>query len=239
MYPRRYILEDNSLAHVYFRCHNKSYLLEPHEIKNQLLFLMAKYKRKYGVKIFEFIIMDNHAHFIMRAGTVENLGNFMRTVNSQLAREINKFFNRDSQAIRERFKSPLITSTHYLVEAIQYIFVNRYKVNRKRRPDKDRYCSAFWRIHKPYRVVDNPTNEAEKRGDLLANLLDDPKELGIGVGEGEREFAIKIIAKALRKVDELLDSVFENGHTISDPETVKYRGARLAALCSKKGRAPP
>ena len=38
----------------------------------------------------------------------------MRTVNSQLARFINKFFDRDSQAIRERFKSPEITSDDYL-----------------------------------------------------------------------------------------------------------------------------
>ena len=80
-------------------------------VKTFLLFLWAKYKNQYGVKIFDFIIMDNHAHLLIKAESVEGLGHFMRNVNSQLARFINKVYNRDSQAIRERYKSPVITTT--------------------------------------------------------------------------------------------------------------------------------
>ncbi len=80
-----------------------------------------KYKKKYKIKIFEFILIDNHNHLLVKAALTEALGHFMRTVNSLLARHINKSFNRDSQAARERFKSPLISNMTYAHKTMQYI----------------------------------------------------------------------------------------------------------------------
>ena len=145
MYPRRMILHANSFSHVFFRCHNRQMFLKNDEMKQFLLLLWAKYCKRYHIKLYDFIILDNHAHFLVQARSAEDLGNFMRTVNSQLATMINKVFDRDSQAIKERYKSPLITNNSYLIKVMQYIWLNRYKVN-KSRPDKDPYCSASWRL---------------------------------------------------------------------------------------------
>ncbi|MBP6218389.1 MAG: transposase [Oligoflexales bacterium] len=108
------------------------------------MLLWAKYKNRYSIKIFDFIIMDNHIHMLVQTTRAEHLGHFMRTVNSQLARHINKFFDRDSQAIREIYKSPMITNVRYVQNVQQYIWLNRYKVN-KTRPDQDPFCSVSWR----------------------------------------------------------------------------------------------
>ncbi len=97
---------------------NREFFFAPSEIKNQTSATCCKYKERYGIKIFEFIIMDNHAHFVLRTPTATNLGYFMRTVESQLARTINRHFKRDSQAIRERYKSPLISNTKYFGVAL-------------------------------------------------------------------------------------------------------------------------
>ena len=146
MYPRRQILPNNSYSHVFFRCHNRNFFLKERHVKDYLLALWAKYKSRYSVQIFEFIIMDNHAHLLVKAKSTENLSHFMRTVNSLLARYINKTFGRDSQAIRERFKSPLICSSHYARNVMQYIWLNRRKIASSSNPLKDPYCSASWRV---------------------------------------------------------------------------------------------
>ena len=91
MIPRSQIIENETYAHVIFRCHNRDFLLKPKEIKTALLNLWAKYKDKYEIKILDFIIMDNHAHLIVFVPDADHLANFMRTVNSQLARIVNNY----------------------------------------------------------------------------------------------------------------------------------------------------
>ena len=126
MYARRDIIPENSIAHVFFRCHNRNFFFQNKDVKGYLLYLWAKYKTKYGIKIFEFCIMDNHAHLMIEAPSADHLGHFMRTVNSLLARYINRVFNRDSQAIRERYRSPIVGCGKYYRQLIQYIWTNLY-----------------------------------------------------------------------------------------------------------------
>jgi len=225
MYPRRLIIADRSYAHVFFRCHNKSQLFKPKEIKMLLLVLWARYKDKYRIKIFDFIIMDNHAHLIVQAESAEHLGHFMRTVNSQLALAINSYFNRDSQAIRERYKSPVITNARYLVKVIEYIWFNRYKVSRLR-PDRDMFCSASWRLNP--KMINLITDKAEER-DLLRSLLDSYKHLPISVGP-VRAFVRKVILEALSSLGTLDSAVYENSHTIGDRLDVGFRAELLSAF---------
>ena len=121
MYARRILIANNALVHVTFRCHNRQFFLEPSLIKERLLLLLATYKDRYRIKIFDFSIMDNHVHLFLTAATAECLGDFMRTVNSQLARHINSQFKRDSQAIRDRYKSPQVSTFAYAYKLIQYM----------------------------------------------------------------------------------------------------------------------
>ena len=225
MYPRRLIIADRSFAHVFFRCHNKSHLFKPKEIKTIMLLLWAKYKERYRIKIFDFIIMDNHAHLIVQAESAEHLGHFMRTVNSQLALAINAYFERDSQAIRERYKSPVITNSRYLLKLIEYVWFNRYKVTRLR-PDRDRFCSASWRLSSEMIPLITDKKEAQI---LLEGLLDSYDHLPISVGP-VREFVKTLLNNALSSMSPLSPSVYENSHTIGDEMDVGFRARLLSAF---------
>ncbi len=108
------------------------------------------------------------------------VGNFMRTVNSRLALAINKYFGRDSQAIRERYKSKIVTGPKYCLELIRYIYANRYKIGGVK-PHFDRYCSAYWRMFKPYKIITNPVNEEDQENNRLAMLLDDYTKAGLRI----------------------------------------------------------
>jgi len=225
MYARRNILRNKSYSHVFFRCHNREFFLKNEQVRDYLLFLWAKYKQKYKVNLYEFNIMDNHAHMLVYVENVEYLGHFMRTVNSQLARYINLLENRDSQAIRERYKSPLITSERYMLQTMQYIWLNRYMVDHQN-PDSDPYCSVAWRLGLP--VIQHITKDEEKQK-LLASLLDQYPEFDSDE-KSFRRFVRDLLNAALSKAETFLDSVFENIHTIGDEIDVIFRGELLSAF---------
>jgi REP element-mobilizing transposase RayT len=235
MYARRHIINNRSLTHVFFRCHNRQFFLQDCRVKNFLLQLWAKYKTKHQIKILDFIIMDNHAHLLLYVKDVELLGHFMRTVNSQLARFINKLLDRDSQAIRERYKSPLITNGVYLRGVMQYIWLNRYKVN-KQNPSTDPYCSASWRINPE--IVATITKDSKKIK-LLETLLDsyegfvDYKSVSIA------RFVRDLLNEAISKLQFLTAEIFENSHTIGDEFDVTFRGELLSSFHRVHDPGPP
>ena len=227
MNARRDILSDGALAHVFFRCHNRQHLLKPRAVKNFLLLQWALNKERYHVKFVDFNLMDNHAHLILKADSTGELGNFMRTVNSQLARFINKFFDRDSQAIRERFKSPEITTEAYLAKTIQYVYLNRVKVDPTSRPDLDPYCSASWRLNPG---IINQITSNEKEREALRNLLDPYDDSTPLAVSNPRKFVRDLLAAALSRLGELSAAVYTHSHTIGDLETVASRARKLFAL---------
>ncbi len=209
----------------FFRCHNRQMFFKNNIVKKFLLFLWAKYKKKYKIKILEFIIMDNHAHLLVYFESVENLGHFMRTVNSQLATFINRIEKRDSQAIRERYKSPLITNERYFLQTMQYIWLNRYQVDGKD-PATDPYCSVSWRLGLP---VIRYITEVEEKQKLLSELLDDYPDFA-STKSDLRKFIRDLLNEALSKVEIYINTLFENGHTIGDEMDVIFRREYLSAF---------
>ena len=59
--------------------------------------------------------MNNHIHLLVESPNTEALGNFMCT------------FKKDSQAIRERYKSPLLTDAKYFKQQ-NFQFKNSLKI---------------------------------------------------------------------------------------------------------------
>lgn len=227
MYPRRLVLQSGSLTHVFFRCHDRNMFFKDEPVKAFLLLLWAKYKNHYGIKIFDFIIMDNHAHMLVKTESAEALGHFMRTVNSQLARFINSYHNRDSQAIRERYKSPVITNTHYFNQVRSYIWLNRYRIDKSSDPSKDLFCSASWHL------LDNPAKLIGFSKDQLSffnNFLEPHPDAPVSSDpKRRRKFFRNLITAAISVIVEFETHILCHGHTIGDKEAVNYRGEVLSA----------
>ena len=81
MYARRQIIEENSYAHLVFRCLNRDFLFKAEEIKQFIILTWFRYFQRYNIKIFAFIVMDNHAHMVIQTPGPEEIGHFMRTTN--------------------------------------------------------------------------------------------------------------------------------------------------------------
>ncbi len=148
--PRVYIVHQNDFIHMIWKCHNDSPLLRKKDVKDKILQLYLRYKTEHKIKIYSFNILDNHCHFLMQAPNAQVLGEFTRTVHSQVSKFINKTLNRNSQAIKDRYKSPPIRNLKYMARLIGYIWLNKYKSNRQSDPTRDKYCSLYQRLHKTY-----------------------------------------------------------------------------------------
>ena len=226
MIPRRNIIDGPSHVHVIFRCHNREFLFQPEVVKSKLLKLWAKYSKKYAVNIIEFMIMDNHAHMLVDTRNAECLGRFMRTVNSQIARFVNQHFDRDSQVIRERYKSPVITNDRYFVQTQQYIWLNRFRVDGSR-PEFDKFCSAAWRLNPNlYKRFASSEEELQQLGTLLKNYRYVPCPPGVPFARYVRD----LINAAIGKAKSLTTSVFECSHTVGDELDVAFRAELLNAF---------
>ena len=226
MIPRRQIIDSACYTHVIFRCHNREFLFEPETIKIKLLNLWAKYSERYAIRIVEFVIMDNHAHMLVDTRNAECLGRFMRTVNSQIARYVNNHFERDSQVIRERYKSPVITNDQYFIKTQQYIWLNRFRVDGQR-PEYDKFCSASWRLHPSlYKRFGSTEAELQKLGTMLKSYRHIPKPPTIPISR----YIQDLINAAIGKTASLTSSTFENSHTIGDDLDISFRAELLNAF---------
>lgn len=170
--------------------------------------------------------MDNHAHLLIKIPNQLSLSNFMRTVNSLLARFINKHFKRDSQAIRERFKSPIVSTESYFLKLMPYIWLNRFKVDGSK-PQTDLYCSACWRLNTGCYSKIALNQEEEK---LFEQLLDSYETANINPGKSVRRFILNLLNAAISKISTLNKEIFENSHTIGDREAVSFRSELLSAF---------
>jgi REP element-mobilizing transposase RayT len=226
MIPRRSIIRGKNYVHAVFRCHNRDMLLASDSIKRQLILLWAKYRAKYGIKIIEFILMDNHAHLIIYTPDSESLSNFMRTCNSQLARMINAEYGRDSQAIKERFKSPVIYGKKYFFRVIKYIWMNRVKIDQKHNALNDRYNSVSWRLNGS--APHFGFNKSDQS--LIDHMLADYTTLDLPLPNDIPHLLRGLYQSALNEIKVILTYNFDTGHTIAEQATMDYRTELISAF---------
>jgi REP element-mobilizing transposase RayT len=214
---RRNIVAENSFVHITWRCLNREFFIKNESIKDYILVVWKKFKAKYGIKIYEFAIMDNHVHLLIKAPNAEKLGDFMRVANSQIARRINKIFKRESHALHERYKSPLITTDSYFVNTMGYIWFNHFRATGKR-PEDYIYCSLFYRF----------------RG-IKLSLLDNYDDLPIGslAKKHPQRFVHNLLSEFKARAYTFVPEIFEHVHTIGPAESLKERWAKLKEKIKK------
>ena len=150
----------------------------------------------------------------------------MRTVNSQIARYVNRLNKRDSAVLRERYKSPLISSSSYMKQTMQYVWMNRQEATGDSALT-DPFCSLSWRLH-PEMIHKLACNDKERQ--LLDRLLDDDEEIYPADAKERRRFVTELFNDAKSRLQSFVEKIFTNGHTIGDKIAVGFRSTLLSAF---------
>ena len=211
---------EKSLHHITWRCHDRQFYFDSPEIKAKVLKIIARYKKRYNIRIFDYVLMSNHAHFLVYIDSLVNFSDFMRTTNSMIAKLINKVHQKTSQAISDRYRSPVIQDEHYLINTIAYVWMNPFRASMidLNTLEDYRFCSLYTRS----RGIDDPLLDDYS---LLGELVGyDPSE-----GEGSQKFVRDYLnrLKSEHSAIDFASAVYEHLHSVGDEGFMRGRKSRL------------
>lgn len=142
--PRRYLVDDTSFNHCFWRSHNLSYVLDDDLARRKLLELIAKYKARFGIRVHSYCLMSSHPHLVLSSPRGQPAFScFWKLVNYCFARWHNHRHRRRGQVIMQRTSSLLIKPTGaHLLATMRYGDLNPVRASMVRSP-KDWPWSSY------------------------------------------------------------------------------------------------
>ncbi len=201
---RSLILEDGSLFHVTWQCHNQDWLLKSRWAKQLYYDLLLKYKNRYQVEIYSYCFMDNHPHLAGRFSSLGFFSDFFRTVNSAFARLYNREVKRRGQVVMDRFKSPRIQTETHLLRVMTYIDLNPKRAGKVPHPRENQFSSFG--------------HYAYGRNDPLITTA--PAYLELAITPQGRQEAYRALVGEILKSDWRQKKPYSSSHFIGNPQWV-------------------
>lgn len=118
---------DTNYFHVIVQGIGKEKIFETGRLKSEYLNDLQMFKAFHGIKILTYCVMDNHCHLLVYSPSAENLGAYMRRVNTRYAQYYNHIRDRVGYVFRDRYKSQAVFEGDYLINCMVYIHNNPVK----------------------------------------------------------------------------------------------------------------
>ncbi len=109
--------------HVIARGNNKEYIFKNDVDKGYLLKQIKEYKEGMGFKVYGYVLMDNHYHFIIQTMD-KKLQEIMHGINNKYSKYFNYKYKRVGHVFQSRYKAILIQDERYLISLIRYLHRN-------------------------------------------------------------------------------------------------------------------
>lgn len=117
---------ETAIYHVIVRGNNRAQIFLQEEEKRKYLQIVADYRERYGFHLYAYVIMDNHAHFLIQVEKVE-LAKIMQGIQQRYTRYYNQSYGRSGHAFEQRYKAKLCSDEKYLLTVLCYIHQNPVK----------------------------------------------------------------------------------------------------------------
>jgi REP element-mobilizing transposase RayT len=112
-----------AIYHIIQRGNNRKPIFKDEKDKEYLLELFSEAKEIYGFKIFAYVIMDNHYHFLIQTFNVP-ISKIMHTINTRYAKYYNYKMDRRGPVFEGRYKGILVQDDSYFLTLLRYIHNN-------------------------------------------------------------------------------------------------------------------
>ena len=109
--------------HVIARGNNKEYIFKNDVDKDYLIKQIKEYKEGMGFRIYGYVLMDNHYHFIIQTMD-KKLQEIMHGINNKYSKYFNNKYKRVGHVFQSRYKAILIQDERYLISLIRYLHRN-------------------------------------------------------------------------------------------------------------------
>src|SRR4030042_345505 len=116
-----------AVYHVTCRGNDRKNIFKDNIDRKKLLKVLVHSLMVYKVKLFSYVLMDNHFHLLVET-QLGNLSEFMRQFNITYTGYYNRRHNRTGHLYQGRYKSILVDKEAYLSVLSRYIHLNPVKV---------------------------------------------------------------------------------------------------------------
>ena len=123
------ILYDGAIYHIINRGHNRQLLFKDSVDNVEFKNITGKYIDRYNLKLYNYCLMVNHFHFLMRIEKAQDLPCIMKGICQSYANYYKRKYIRIGYLFQNRYKSILIEKDEYLLECARYIERNPLRAN--------------------------------------------------------------------------------------------------------------
>ena len=90
----RHLPGDDHLVEVTCRVVQRRFLLRPSPKLNAIICgTLGRFQKIHAMTICGFVYMSNHCHLLLKPTSIQQLADFMRDVNSKIAKEVDKLYD--------------------------------------------------------------------------------------------------------------------------------------------------
>ena len=132
---------ESCYLHVIVQGIERKYIFDKECYKEKYKELMLHKSQVFNVKILAYCIMGNHTHSLLFSENIEEIGKYMKSLNTAYAHFYNKSEKRVGYVFRDRYLSEAIRSERQLYNCLVYIHYNPVEAKIVSLPDKYRYSS--------------------------------------------------------------------------------------------------
>lgn len=236
--------------HIIVQGMNKEWIFKKEKYLKKYRELLLNNKEKYDIKILAYCIMNNHAHILIYCEKIEELSQYMKSVNTSYANYYNTIEERVGHVFRNRYEAEEINSERYLLNCIAYIHNNPVKAGMVRKASDYKYSSYNNYINKTGIITNTilklifgtSTNYLEqykvihKEEYSFKDIVEDKRSAKEIIEEYEKEKNIKIkeIKQSEKYTIELTKRLKEEGLSINKiSQIIEINRFKLARILKK------
>ena len=140
--PRRRQHAPAACYHVLNRGHNRDALFADDEDRAYFLALLARYRDRFGLRLYHYCLMGNHFHLLLQLGDPGRLSALMAGLLRAYVHHCHRRRGFVGHLFQGRFKSPAIEAETYLLSCGRYIERNPLAAGLTAEPWRYRWSSC-------------------------------------------------------------------------------------------------
>ncbi len=194
---------DNALFHIINRGNAKQTVFHDEKDFSKFLKILARYKDKFGFKMYHFCLMPNHYHFEWEIPQAEILSKAMQGIALSYSRYYRLKYDSVGHLWQGKFKNMVVEKENYMTRLGIYIELNAQKAGLVDNPE-DWKWSSYNFYAKGESAIVSFKNENEKRKRI--SLIDtDPsyEELGRSPLERQKKYKEFVLSMSNQSQDKL------------------------------------
>ena len=115
---------DGAIYHIVQKGNNSQQLFKETKDYYKFISLTKKYKDKYSFELYNYCLMNNHVHFLMKVFKKEELAKLMQGIFQAYRFYFKQKYQYTGYLYQGRYKSKIIEKNKYLLECARYIETN-------------------------------------------------------------------------------------------------------------------